>query len=91
MLLSVDVGTGGSIYRESYSYDGLNRVSAIAHRIDSRTYTNNFQYNQINQPTQEGHIYPEYDNKARLLAVRNFPPGGNGTSFINNINYWTVE
>ncbi len=79
----MDVGASGSVYRESYSYDGLNRVSAIAHRIDSRTYTNNFQYNQINQPTQEGHMYLEYDSKARLFIARN----SGGSAYLLSVSY----
>lgn len=86
LLLSVDVGTSGSVYRESYTFDGFNRVSAAAHRIDSRTYTTNFQYNAVSQPTQIAHMYPEYDSKARLFAVWN-SPDGNGTAYVYGVNY----
>jgi RHS repeat-associated protein len=88
MLLSLTVG---SSYTESYSYNvgsggnGGNRLSltATTYTIDSRNYTVNYQYNNANQRTQVGHVYPEYDNKGRLLALKN----SSSVAWINNIAY----
>ncbi len=84
LLLSIDVGTNGSVYRESYTFDSFNRVSTTAHRIDTQTYTTNFEYNAVSQPTRIAHIYPEYDNKARLFALWN---GIGGWAYLYNVNY----
>jgi YD repeat-containing protein len=90
LLLSVSVGTG---YSEIYSYssgpgnggNGGSRINltGVTHTIDSRSYTVNYQYNNADQRTQMGHLYPAYDNKGRLQAVNNSA----GVSWINDIAY----
>jgi RHS repeat-associated protein len=42
-----------------------------------------YQYNNANQRTQIGHLYPAYDNKGRLQAVKNSA----GVAWMNNIAY----
>jgi RHS repeat-associated protein len=87
-LLSLTVGSN---YTESYSYNvgsggnGGNRISlsATTYTVNSRSYVVNYQYNNANQRTQVGHVYPEYDNKGRLLALKN----SSGVAWQNSIAY----
>src|SRR6185503_7686504 len=83
-------GTG---YSETYAYsvgsgnggNGGTRVqcTGVTHTVDSRSYTVNYQYNNANQRTQVGHLYPAYDNTGRLLSVSNSV----GVPLVNNITY----
>jgi RHS repeat-associated protein len=70
LLLSV---TGG-VFQESYSYDSINRKSAVTNVIDSKSYTKRYQYNAANQVTQL--TYPSqrvlpttYDSFGRISSV----------------------
>ncbi|MBI3651684.1 MAG: RHS repeat protein, partial [Acidobacteria bacterium] len=78
-------GTGYA-YQESYSYEGFNRMSAVTHTIDSKTYTTNYGYNQISQRNQVGHIYYQFDGQGHIAAVRNAPTG-NGISYLSSAVY----
>jgi hypothetical protein len=90
MLLSVTVGTG---YSETYAYsvgsgnggNGGSRINltSLTHTIDGHNYTINYQFNNADQPTQVGHLYPTYDNKGRVQAVNNAV----GVPWANNIAY----
>ena len=41
------------LYQESYSYDGFERVSAVAHSIDAQSYTTNYQDIEVGQRSRK--------------------------------------
>ena len=83
-LLSVGVGTG---YQESNTYSSFTRLASTTHTVDGRNYTTDYDYNEVNQRKQVGHMYFQFDNMGHLFAVKNFPVGGNGVSYLTNAAY----
>ncbi|MEW6128915.1 MAG: RHS repeat-associated core domain-containing protein [Acidobacteriota bacterium] len=91
LLLSVTVGTG---YSETYTYSNIGQgnganggdrlnLQSLAYNIEGKNYSTSYQYNQANQRTQIGHLYPEYDNKGRLLKLKN----SSGVAWLSNVAY----